>query len=475
MNSLRRQLTRTLLKVLSLLLGLALVAIYLMVWRDLLRAWDLALQSRAGVVSAVVEFKDGHYEFEFSDDFLAGYGRAKPRNYFQLWDATGASLARSPSLRDANLSIEISDEKGGPKYWNLTAPNGRSARAIYTTFRPETPGQHPSPKDTPTVTLVVAVDREDLDETLAGLLAAVCGCGALLFAAVWFLVPLVLRRGLVSLDRLAADVARIDARSLAAPLAVADLPTELRPVGDRLNELLARLGSSFERERRFSADLAHELRTPLTELRSLAECALKWPESRGPANDREVLEIAQQMEALVTRMLALARGENGKLATNLEPTQIAEVVTATWRTFAARASGRGLQVEISLVPASVSADPVLLRGLLGNLFDNAVAYAPGEATLRITGACQGEVGGYRLQISNPADDLTPDDLARLFERFWRKEAARSGGGEHTGLGLSLAQMFAAAMGWRLSAALEPGGWLTFTLEAGENSLRAPVA
>jgi len=463
MNSLRRQLTRTLLTVLSLLLGLALVAIYLVVWRELVVAWDVALQARAGAVSAVVEFTDGHYEFEFSDDFLAGYGRAKPRNYFQLWDAAGASLARSPSLRDADLRVRQSDRPGLPNFWNLTTPNGRSARAIGLTFPPETPGQHPSPKSTPTVTLVVAVDREDLDETLTGLLAAVCGCGALLFTAVWFLVPLVLRRGLVPLDRLAADVARIEAHSLASPLAVADLPAELRPVGDRLNELLARLGSSFERERRFSADLAHELRTPLAELRSLAECALKWPESREPSTDREVLEIAQQMEVLVTRMLALARGENGQHAAKFEPTEIADVATTTWRTFAARAAERGLKVEISLAPRSVPADPVLLRGILGNLFDNGVAYAPSNARLRIIGVGLGEGGGYRLQIANPAGDLTPDDVARLFERFWRKEAARSGGGEHAGLGLSLAEMFAAAMGWRLTAALEPEGWLVFTL------------
>jgi signal transduction histidine kinase len=55
-------------------------------------------------------------------------------------------------------------------------------------------------------------------------------------------------------------------------------------------------------------------------------------------------------------------------------------------------------------------------------------------------------------------------VGRLFERFWRKESARGGGGEHVGLGLSLAHMFAVAMGWRLTAALGADGWLVFSLE-----------
>ena len=467
MNSLRRQLTRALLLTLSALLGAALVTIYLVVWRELVATFDVALQAKAGAVSALVEHRDGRTEFDFSADFLRGYGAAKPRNYFELWDAAGARLMRSPSLRDADLARPA----GGPAaprpvFWNVTAPNGRPARAVGCWFTPETPGEPRPGTHVPPVLLVVAADRDDLDETLGGLLAAVAGCGVLLFAAVWFVVPRVLRRGLVPLERLGADVARLDADTLSAPLPVADLPAELRPVGDRLNELLARLASSFERERRFSADLAHELRTPLAELRSLAECALKWPEARDPALDREVLEIAVQMETLVSRMLALARGEHGQLAATLTPVDVAGLVAGTWRAFAARAEGRALQVEFAVVPATLPADEVLLRGLLRNLFDNAVSYAPPGSCLRVMGGPAADGRGYALRVGNPAGDLAPADVARLFERFWRKEPARGGGGEHLGLGLNLAQMFAAAMGWRLSAALDTEGWLVFTLEAG---------
>ena len=411
----------------------------------------------------MIEYREDRVQFDFSPEFLRGFGSEKPRNYFEVWDAEGRQLARSPSLRFADLTRAAGDKPGSAKFWNLKLPNGRPGRAVGHAFVPEAPDGVKLPNAAPRVQLVVAGDREDLDETLAGLAAAVAGCGALLFVAVWFVVPRVLRRGLAPLERLGAEVARIDSDSLAAGLSVAELPAELRPIGDRLNDLLARLAGAFERERRFSADVAHELRTPLAELRTLAECALKWPDTRDAATDREVLAIAAQMESLVARMLTLARGERGQLEVKLVPLDLAPLVTEAWRTFGDAANARGVEATFAVAPAEVRADAVLLRSIVANLFDNAVAYTPAGTALRVTGETAAG-GGYCLRFANLAGELTAEDVARLFERFWRKEAARTGAGEHLGLGLSLSRMFALAMGWRLSAGLAANGWLVITLE-----------
>jgi two-component system sensor histidine kinase QseC len=235
---------------------------------------------------------------------------------------------------------------------------------------------------------------------------------------------------------------------------------ELQPICARLNALLARLEESFARERRFSADLAHELRTPLAELRSLAECALMWPETRDAATDRDTLAVARQMESLVGNMLALARAEHGRLAVRREPVAMEALVQEIWRPFQARAVARGLRPEMALQGTAATADPVLLRSILANLFDNAVNYAPAGGTVRITG--DAGPAGVTVQVANATDNLEPADLDRLFDRFWRKEAARTDG-NHTGLGLPLARMFAGAMDWTLTAALEGERRLVFTL------------
>ncbi len=465
MTSLRRQLTRWLTGTLAVLAGAALAAIYFLVDDQLVDDFDAALQTRALSVSALVEQTNSRVEFDFSEDFLRGYRAERPRNYFEVWDAAGNVVRRSPSLGAVDLPRRGGDTPGTPQVWNLTLPSGRAGRAIGFWFVPKpivNPGGEPL-----RVLLVVAADRKELNETLDGVIVAVAGSGIALLAAVWLVVPWVLRRGLRPLDRLGEQVTRIDADSLNASLAVDSLPAELRPIGDRLNDLLARLAASFERERRFSADLAHELRTPLAELRSLAECALKWPETRDPATDRDVLAVATQMEALVTRMLALARAERASLASELVPVEIAPLVDAAWRPFAERAQARGLRVSLALAPGAARADPVLLRSIVTNLFDNAVAYAPAGGEVRVLG--QARADGYALRCANPAGELGADDVGKLFERFWRKEAARSGGGEHVGLGLSLARTLAAAMGWRLSAALDAERWLVLTLETGDNA------
>jgi len=232
---------------------------------------------------------------------------------------------------------------------------------------------------------------------------------------------------------------------------VHDLPEELQPIAVRLNELLARLQESFARERRFSADLAHELRTPIAELRSLAECALKWPESRDSATDQDMLAIARHMESLTTSMLALTRGETGQLAGQIGPVNFSTLIEETWSPFAARAAARGLKVNKVLPPTVVSADPALLRSILSNLFDNAADYATEGGQLDLV--VQVREPGVVFQIANPTVNLAAEDMAKLFDPFWRKEAARSGG-RHFGLGLALARTFATAMGWTLTAELD---------------------
>ncbi|HUR57006.1 MAG TPA: sensor histidine kinase N-terminal domain-containing protein, partial [Opitutaceae bacterium] len=248
MTSLRRQLTRVLLATFALLLGAGLASVYFFVWDELVDAFDATLRAKAAAVGAAYRDEKGVVSLELPAELARTFGGDKPRNFFEIWDAAGQPVARSRSLRGEDLPRGLKG-KDKSEYWNLRLPGGRHGRAFA-----HLPARE---KGAPEITLVVAADREALDETLGGIGAAVAGCAFVLLAAVWLAVPWVLRRGLAPLDRLGEEVARIHVDSLDKPLSVANLPAELRPIGDRLNALLARLAESFERERRFSADVAH--------------------------------------------------------------------------------------------------------------------------------------------------------------------------------------------------------------------------
>ena len=458
MRSIRRQLTRQLLAATCVLLGGGLVAVYLAAREAVLDRFDDALRAKALAIGTVTRAGRDGVHVAFHDRFLRGFDDDRRRDFFQLWDDSGRTVARSESL-GRRRELEWRDGRPDrPARWNLTLPNGEPGRAVAFAFEP---AREEGAREKLQARLVVASERENLDETLWELLGLSAGCGALLVGATLVIIPLVLRRGLRPLDRLGEETLRIDAASLATRLPSADLPAELRPIAARLNELLARLERSFERERRFSADLAHELRTPLAELRSLAECALKWPETRSPSTDRDTLAIALQMETLVTQMLALARGDQGQLAANLEPVAIEPLLREIWRPFAAGAAARNLGVTFGLEPVRAPADPSLLRSILVNLCANAVEHTPPGGSIHL--ACTSAAGRATIEVSNTVAGLEPADVDRMFDRFWRKEAAR--GGPHLGLGLPLAQSFASAMGWALAARLEPADRLVFTLIA----------
>ena len=305
MISVRRHLTRTLLGT-ALALGGAGAAVTLAAASAALAE---ALRAKALAISTLTSPTADGVQVAFTDHFMRGFDDHNPRDFFEIWDSSGRPLARSESLGQGDLPRPA---RLGEKafFWRQQLPPQRSGRAIGFSFAPKTPKASPSAVP---VFLVVASDCSGLNEDLWQLVAIAAASGAVLLGATFWLIPRALREGLRPLERLGERAAAIDSHSLATRFSVSDLPEELRPIAIRLNDLLGRIEDSFERERRFSADLAHELRTPLAELRSLVECSLRWPETRDPDEHHEILAISGQMEGIVSHLLALARGEQGEV------------------------------------------------------------------------------------------------------------------------------------------------------------------
>lgn len=228
----------------------------------------------------------------------------------------------------------------------------------------------------------------------------------------------------------------------------------------------ARARRSEERMRQFVADASHELRTPLTTIRGFAELyrqgAVAAPDDVARLL-RRIEDEAARMGLLVEDLLLLARLDRER---PLALTPVELPVLATEAVQAARAVAPERQIELEIAPGAgslvVSGDDARLRQVLGNLLTNALTHTPAEAT--ITVRLYAAPGSAVLEVADTGPGLTPEQAERVFERFYRADAARTrraDGASGAGLGLAIVAALVAAHQGSVEVAQTAGGGATF--------------
>lgn len=429
----------------------------------LVARFDAQLRSEAMTILSFTKQERQDVDVEFTDRYLREYDDEVSTRFFQVTRIGGKVEDRSESLgRNERLPQRFGPEES-PLFFDFDLPNGAPGRAIGFEFVPRSEGRDRRHHD-PNLKLglVVAADRRPLDETLGSIRSSLVGVGLLSSLGALFIVGASVGLALRPVRRFTTRIEAIDVNALGTRLDHHTLPAELRPIARSLNGLLGRLDRSFDREKQFSADVAHELRTPIAELRSLSEVALKWPQADAGTTEafRDSLGIARQMDGIVSSLLAIRRAEIGKKSIAVTKVLVREVVDDVWRALEKNAELRQVSCSVQVPPeALLETDRHLFGLILQNLLGNAVQYSPRRGSIRLLFEIR--ASQFNLSIANPTHDLTRDDVPHLFERFWRKETARSGQ-DHSGLGLSLARAYAQSLDCELSAALV-GNDIVFTL------------
>lgn len=459
MSSLRGRLTLSTLLAAGSLLLVAGILLDRIAEAELEAALDAGLEAKAQTMVALTEQEGPRVLVEFAEVYLPNLTR---RELVEMRLADGAFLARSTELGEFHLPLD--DRRSFvPRFRDLELPGGRPGRQIQIDFLPliegaddsvlavaAPPGAFPDP-GRPLVSLAVAVDQS---ETLARihhfrLLLGLVSAAAL--GGLALVLPALVGRGLEPLVRLGEKVEAMEVANLGAPLLLEAPPRELRPLIREIDGLRGRIAASFERERRFSSNVAHELRTPIAELRNLAEVALRFPpgERENPLFYRDVLDSALRMERVAQQLLALSRLEEAGAAKPAERIELGQVVNAAVARHGAAADCR---VEVDPA-ATIHTNGTLLDLLFDNLLSNALDHRDPGSPIEI--AARPAPAGWRLTWRNRAAALESGDVERLFDRFWRKDEARAGG-RHSGLGLALVRTICLALGIGLSAAAEGG-------------------
>jgi signal transduction histidine kinase len=263
-------------------------------------------------------------------------------------------------------------------------------------------------------------------------------------------------RALRPVHRITAAARAASERNLSARVALRGPRDELHELAETFDEMLDRLQAAFEGQQRFIANASHELRTPLAVMGATVDVVLDNPDStpddlRGMATD--IRAAVDHAEHLIGALLILARNERGiTVHDEVDLATVAEDVLDT--------VGLGdRRVHVTLEPAVISGDPVLLERLVANLVDNAVRYNDAAGDIWIS--TRTVAGRSHLTVANTGPLISPLDADRIFQPFQRLNDRASH--EGFGLGLTIVASIAAVHGGTAAACPRDDGGLSITV------------
>ena len=310
--------------------------------------------------------------------------------------------------------------------------------------------------------LIVALPTSEVSNTLARLLglevvvgaAAVVGTGVVGAAGV--------RLGMRPLDRVTRTARTVaaelgpDGTGLDRRVPEADPNTEVGQLSEAVNTMLdavereyAARYESEQRMRSFLADASHELRTPLTSLRGYAELVrLQGGLDEGARDSlRRIESEGTRMSRLVEDLLTLARSDRGLDRIERVPVDVSDVVEDA--VAGLRAAHADQEVEVlAAVPLPVLGDRDQLLQVVNNVLANAVVHATGGGPIAVRADRQN--GEVVVRVADSGPGLEPEQAARVFDRFWRADSARTRVRGGSGLGLSIVRALVTEHGGRVS-------------------------
>ncbi|MCX0247180.1 sensor histidine kinase, partial [Streptomyces drozdowiczii] len=262
-----------------------------------------------------------------------------------------------------------------------------------------------------------------------------------------------------------------------APVVVA-ADNEIGRLAATFNDMSAHRARLEAQRKAMVSDVAHELRTPLSNIRGWLEAAQDGVADPDPEFIAFLHTEAVQLQHIIDDLQDLAQADAGALRLHPEPVEVAELLGQVAAAHQARADAAGVALGVRPpdrpLPA-LSADPVRLRQAVGNLVSNAVRHTPegGKVTLRAYGSEDGDA--VLVDVADTGSGIPADDLARVFDRFWRGEKSRSRRTGGSGLGLAIVRKLAEAHGGTATASSTPGEGSVFTLRfpAGTTSPGTP--
>jgi signal transduction histidine kinase len=275
----------------------------------------------------------------------------------------------------------------------------------------------------------------------------------------WVVAGRVLR----PIGRITSVARDIQATDLSRRIELPGPDDELKQLSDTFDAMLARLDAAFAAQRQFVADASHELRNPLAIIRTNVDVALADPRA-DPEDLRHTIAVVKRasdrMARLVDDLLALARRQEPTL--EHEPVDLGAAVAEASDDFVVPAAARQIVLDRAIAPdVIVTGDRDALKRAVANLLENAVRLAPAGSRIRLATGSEGDRAWIAVADEGPG--IAPEDQARVFDRFWRADKARSRADGGTGLGLAIVRQIAESHGGQVRLQSKVGVGSSFVI------------
>ena len=274
----------------------------------------------------------------------------------------------------------------------------------------------------------------------------------------WFMA----RRALQGVEEVAQTAEDISKGAFERRVPFKARGAEIDRLATTFNEMLDRIHALICGMREISDNIAHDLRSPITRIRGVAEMTLTSGKSMGEYESMaaNTIEECDRLLEMIETMLAISELEAGAGDLAMEEVDMAGVVEDACDLFQPLAEDKDLTIVTEVITDSfVRGDTQKLQRLVANLLDNAIKYTESEGTIKVS--LDGDASKVLLSVEDTGDGISGDDLANIFERFYRCDPSRSEAG--VGLGLSLVMAIARSHGGEVAVTSYPGKGSTFSV------------
>ena len=397
---------------------------------------DSNLLSKATALATLVSMDAGDKtEFRFSDEITWEYNSPNAGSFFQVRRLDGTTIEKSASLGKRDLPFSTLN---GQTSFEFVSLGRRPVRLINFHVTIENVELNMSKNKEESLVIQCAEDIRYQVNLMKRY-------GITLFLSILSIVVvsasggfLIAHRALTPIKNISETIDKISESNLSERMSVEGIPQELRILASSFNRTFDRLEMAFIRQKQFAADASHELRTPLSVILSQSEIILRKDRTAGEYRNSlaTIKEAAIMMSEIVRKLLAIAKLSADKFELRFESINLSEIISESVKLLSPLAEHKGVSIDISPAkPIVVLGDRLLLSELFNNLIGNAIKYNVPHGKIYIN--LIKEPGLIVTEIRDTGIGIPENDLAKVFDRFYRVDKSRSRESGGSGLGLSI--------------------------------------